>query len=576
MYRNILLEFLSTKHLELNKNNYFQMTICQLGQSFNNQMVKLVKKEDLISVYHIKEPRIYQKDLSFDDLTDNIVMMAVELKEEIKFNKNELNYKLNDPFYLKDLQNQDFKSLQVTPIIENDNVIGVIITYYNNENGYIKCTNNELLKLFNNLTSDLCVEFEKKVIKSLELNNEILLLVTNNKQYYLNSSLQNYLKLKEDIINYSDSSKKNVIDSFINLLGVKKGTYENLNLYYLPKSKLEVEKTNVEILALRNINNHNFDEHFSYIFVHKNHFTSTTCLQDSLFEIVQKLSFKKYKMYEYDEDTLIMLVESTISNKDIEKIKNLFIEDYIIILQGSNDITKNMNLQQLSNYLFNIQPNVFELNQYIDWLNKFKREKLTYDDKFKDNKFIYEIVSSENEKKLCELSYLPLRINLRTTHYNTYQLAVEREISLALKQMENKLFISIPFSLLKKRKTYENVKKIIQNNELWINVITDDLANSEEFMKLIAKYKKLNIMLCCDSSVYLNYFYMNSLSLFDALYIQSSEYEHLRVQEVGLPQLIFDYAIKNYKYLIFENFNPNRYDFNHFNCYYVKMKNKIN
>ena len=66
---------------------------------------------------------------------------------------------------------------------------------------------------------------------------------------------------------------------------------------------------------------------------------------------------------------------------------------------------------------------------------------------------------------------------------------------------------------------------------------------------------------------------MNALPLFDGLYIQNNEYEQIRNQEVGLPQVIFDYAIKQYKHLIFENFNPNQdSDYVHFNCYYVKPK----
>ena len=89
MHRNVILEFLTTKHLDLAKAGYYQMTICSLGHDYGDNLIKLVKSEEEISIYHIKEPRIYEKRISFDDLADNLLMMAFELKTEIKFKKSE-------------------------------------------------------------------------------------------------------------------------------------------------------------------------------------------------------------------------------------------------------------------------------------------------------------------------------------------------------------------------------------------------------------------------------------------------------------------------------------------------------
>lgn len=574
MYRNIILEFLATKHLELNKNNYFQMTICKLGQKYDNEMLKLSKKEDIITVYHIKEPRMYYKEISFDDLENNIVMMAIDLKEEIKFNKKDLNFTLNDPFYLKDLQNQDFISLVVTPVMEDENVIGVVITYYNQENGYIKFTNNELLKLFNNLTIDSCNTFEMSLIETLQLENELFLVATNNKEYYLNKSLRNYLKLDEAIISKTDNKKNTIIEAFISQIGISSCKYENLTIYYIEKFKLlNSPSNNSALLAIKNINNNELIEKFTYIFVKKNIFSSNSQVEDLLINIAKRLMCTDYKLYEFNDETTIMLMNKSIISKDVVRIKNLFNSDYVMILQGTKEITNKMNLRQLSSYLSIILPTTFELDDYVKWVNQRNVARLSYDDKFKDNKYVYEIVNSLDQKKLCEMSYLPLRLAYRAEHYLSYTSSVERELALSVKQVENKIFLTIPLSLLMKRKTYEDVKKIIQNNELWINVIANIEETSQDFLKLISKYKKLKVMLCCDSSIYLNYFYMNALPLFDALYVQDSEYSHIRTQEVGFPQLIFDYAIKNYKYLIFENFLPDsNYDYTHFNCYYVQNK----
>ncbi len=576
MYRNIILEFLSSKHLELSSNNYFQMTICQLGQNYDNQLLKLVKSEDIVTVYHIKEPRIYQKDISFDDLKDNIVMMAIDLKEEIRFNKTELNFVLKDPFYLKDLQNQSFSSLVVSPIIENDNVIGVVITYYNKENGYVKFTNNELLKLINNLTIDLCFDYEENIKNTLLNVNNLLLLASNNKYYYINDAFQKYYNIDNKILNIVNNKYNDIIQNFIGLLGVNKVIKDKLNIYYINELKLkECKETPINICPFSRINDIKIDEKFTFIFVRKNLLSSNNNIYDIFLTIVNKLDCIEYKIYEYSEDAMVLIINKIINSKDIIKINNMFNDDYVIVLQGSKDITNSMNFKQLVAYLISNLPTTFDIKDYINYLNKNNEEKLTYNDKFNFNKFNYEIINSSNASFLAELSNLPLRKSYRLNHYDNYISSVEREISLLTKEVDQKLFITIPLKLLKKRKVFEDIKKIIENNELWINVISNNEYSSIEFLKLISKYKKLRLMLCCDSSIYLNYFYMNSLPLFDAFYVLEEEYNHIRQQEVGLPQLIFDYAIKNYKYIIFENFSPNSdYDFNHFNCYFVRNKDE--
>ena len=88
MYRKVILEFLSSKHLELSKNDYFQMTICQIGASYQGTIQEMLKKSDEITIYHIKEPRIYQKTYDFSKIDETIISMILDIKEEVTFNKN--------------------------------------------------------------------------------------------------------------------------------------------------------------------------------------------------------------------------------------------------------------------------------------------------------------------------------------------------------------------------------------------------------------------------------------------------------------------------------------------------------
>ena len=79
MYRKVILEFLSSKHLELSKNDYFQMTICQIGASYQGTIQEMLKKSDEITIYHIKEPRIYQKTYDFCKIDETIISMILDI-----------------------------------------------------------------------------------------------------------------------------------------------------------------------------------------------------------------------------------------------------------------------------------------------------------------------------------------------------------------------------------------------------------------------------------------------------------------------------------------------------------------
>lgn len=572
MYRKVILEFLTTKHLELSNAKYYQMTICILGHNYQNSLLSLIKNEEEIAIYHVKEPRIYEKSMSFDNLTDNILMMLIELKEEIRFKKEDLNFKLLDPFYLKDLQNQEFQSLQATPIFENDNVVGAVITYFNQDNGMIKYTNNELVKLIHNLDLTEIDDFENQVYGKITSKVEFLLAAISSKQIYLNDNAKKYLGVKNNIVFRNNLKLEKQIQNMINGLGFKKIKYEDLTIYYIECNKLKKNSTeNMDIFALQCLNSHNFDNDFSYIFVRKSLFSTTSELIKQLQMLNLRLEIDNYKLYEFNDETLIMIIDRVVSSSIIEQIKKYLSDDYLIILTTNKDVTNKMNLIELSKYLYDVQPISYNYTDYIKWLNKKNSEKLSYNDKFKENKLNYAIFNSLDNHVLTKMSMLPLRLEYRDSHFIAYEKVIEKSLICLSKLQEEKIMITIPASLLSKRKTYEDVKKILLNNELWINVIVKGNEDQNEFLKLIAKYKKLSVMMSCDSSVYLNYCYMATLPLFDGLYIQNSEYEYIKNQDVGLPQVIFDYAIKQYKYLIFEDFNPDQETaYEHFNCYYVK------
>ena len=576
MYRNIILEFLTNKHLVLSDNGYYQMTLCELGRKYNDTPLKFVKKEDEINVYHVKEPRIYQKSYDFSKAESTVLMMLLELKSEITFNKSDLNFEMYDPYYLNDLRNQDFSSIQITPINDNDDIIGAVIVYYKKENSQVKFTNNELLKLLNNLKLDEEKEYLNSITDKFVKFNDYYFLCVKNNNVYLNDLLMKKLRFDTSVINIKSRENHKKVYSFINKHGIKKIKIDDLALYYIEKEKTSKVKYDGELYAMHNINNHNIGDDFSYLLVRKSPLTSLSNTLDNIVSWLNGFDDINYKIYQYNEETIIVIINLFILNSQIEHLKNILEDDYFILLSSSKDITNKMDLKKISDFIYSVHPEKFDYQEYVHYLTTIGNESLSYLGELKFDDSFYEIVNVDKVNSIGKMYSLPLRENLRNTHFKSYSDNVLKHISYMTKIEEDKIMINIPFSLLQKRKTLEDIKKIISNNnQLTINVIYDNNALCDEFIKVIAKYKKLNILLCCDSSVYLNFYLMPSIELFDSIYVQYEEYNHIRSRSVGMPQAIFSYVLHEYKNLIIENFEENEdLDFIHPNCYYVKKIKK--
>ena len=572
MYRNIILEFLTSKHLILSDNGYYQMTICELGCHYNDTPLKLIKKEDEINVYHVKEPRIYQKSYDFSKIESTILMMLLELKEEITFNKCDLNFEMQDPYYLNDLRSQDFGSIQITPILENEEIVGAIITYYKKENSIVKFTNNELLKLLNNLKIDRENDYLNSINEKIFKNNDYYYLCLNGNNVYLNDLLMKKLRFEKNYVSIKNRDTHKKIFSFINKHGIKKIKHDDLTVYYIEKEKTAKVKYEGELYALYSINNHNLGSDFSLLLVRKSAISDLSNTLDAVSSWLNGFDDINYKIYQYNDETIIVVVNSFILNSQLEHLKNTLEDDYILLLNSNKDITNKMDLVKVSSYIYTTQPEKFDYQEYAQYLTTFGNESLSYLGDFKFDDTFYNIINVDKVTSLGKMYSLPLRENLRSNHFKSYANSVLKHISYIKKIEEDKILINIPFTLLQKRKILEDVKKIISiNNKLTINVIYDNNSSCDEFIKIISKYKKLNVLLSCDSSVYLNFYLMPSIELFDAIYVQYDEYKHIRNHNVGMPQAIFSYALHEYKNLIIENFEENEdLDFVHPNCYYVK------
>ena len=132
MYRNIILEFLANNDQTLHENGCYQMTIV-LFPSQTLGCNRLFKEDDDVTIYHIKNPYTFEKTYSMHNLEGTIVELLIEDQNKKKFSYSDFQYEIKDPYYLKDIREQKFLSIEVMPIFTNNDFIACALNYSNKE-----------------------------------------------------------------------------------------------------------------------------------------------------------------------------------------------------------------------------------------------------------------------------------------------------------------------------------------------------------------------------------------------------------------------------------------------------------
>lgn len=572
MYRKVILEFLSSKHLELSKNDYFQMTICQIGASPQGSIQEMLIKSDEITIYHIKEPRIYQKTYDFSKIDETIISMILDIKEEVTFNKNDLNFTLKDPFYFNDLQELTFESLQAT--LFNVNGIDIIILiYYNKPNGHITIKLPEVSKLIKDLQKDKDNDIKEEIENLIKPSFKLSYALKNDKYIYVNDQLKEYLKLPSNLLKTKETSFIGRINHFIDSLGVKKVKYQDINLYYL-EEKPKDEMVENPVLSLYSLDTLKLPKEFTILFFRSDLNLTLKNDLETLDKCLHTLLVEDYHLFAYSDEAFVYIIPGIITKDNMTKIIQMLSNHYLCFVTSPNQIKPSMNIKRIIKYLYEEEPSEFSYDKYVTWFNNLNELSLKYNEIYKTKDTNYLIVNSVTGKSALSMYYLPIRTFNRDAHFNSFDNMCEKVLD-RITSLENKqLMISLSSSVLKKRKTLEAIKKVLVNqNTLWVNVIYDKKITDTEFLKLISKYKCYNVMLSCDSSVFLDIVLMKTLILFDGIYLQDSEYQSIIKNEVGLPQAILSFCINDYKQIFMENFNPSKDDdLVHDSCLYVLRK----
>lgn len=551
MYRSIILEFLSANRSNLLENNYSQMTLVLFPYELKN-IQKLENTISNVKVYHIKEPYTFLKEYDFSKLQNTIIEMVLEYKETIKINKEDISFEIFDPYYLKDIKKQEFNSIELIPILSDNDLIAVSIIYSNNKNSSFNISN----KKWNSLVSKLISDEEKSIYENIEeniKNNEKwLYVVKNNKKFFLNEELRKKHRFKNNIITEKehDYYRLNKI-----LQPMNKIVSDNKEIYYISNHLLKNENDNLEMYLLESINNHGFKDDFSVIF------TKITNNENNIndyilkyYNIINKIHPDALiKTYKVNNDTFVFLIDKVFDKKEENELKYNLRKEYFIVMSTKNNIKKTMNIIDIVSYLEETLPDSFILNDYLEYSKKINENLFKVDKDLHRYKKI--LIKADTLQTIGNMVNAPI-----DDFYNisSYKLIENECINVLEKVLNSNIkdpIISLLIDSINKRKVYELLKKVIlkeSNSKIILHCEKIKDYETSYVFNIIQKLKDLGYIIIIDSSIFMNFKYNVCLKISDAVIIRDNELDVSLTNNNLINKKIFEYFYENSKVVIFE------------------------
>ena len=551
MYRSIILEFLSTNRSNLLENNYSQITLVLFPYELKD-IQKLNNDISNVKVYHIKEPYTFLKEYDFSKLQNTIIEMVLEYKETIKINKEDISFEIFDPYYLKDIKKQEFNSIELIPILSDNDLIAVSIIYSNNKNSSFNISN----KKWNSLVSKLISDEEKSIYENIEeniKNNEKwLYVVKNNKKFFLNEELRKKHRFKNNIITEKehDYYRLNKI-----LQPMNKIVSDNKEIYYISNHLLKNENDNLEMYLLESINNHGFKDDFSVIF------TKITNNENNIndyilkyYNIINKIHPDALiKTYKVNNDTFVFLIDKVFDKKEENELKYNLRKEYFIVMSTKNNIKKTMNIIDIVSYLEETLPDSFILNDYLEYSKKINENLFKVDKNL--HRYNKILIKADTLQTIGNMVNAPI-----DDFYNisSYKLIENECINVLEKVLNSNIkdpIISLLIDSINKRKVYELLKKVIlkePNSKIILHCEKIKDYETSYVFNTIQKLKDLGYIIIIDSSIFMNFKYNVCLKISDAVIIRDNELDVSLTNNNLINKKIFEYFYENSKVVIFE------------------------
>lgn len=522
MYRNVILDFISNNHKTLISNEYLQMTFVFL-QFDVDDLGKFGIDIGNIMIYHVKEPYVFEKQYDIGKLAGTIIEILLTSKEPLTFLYDEVTFEINDPFYLKDLRKQTFKSLTVYPIIENEQIVGFALIYSNKVKPVYELTNNKLLNLKRKLEKDFVNVVENSIKDMIwQEENQYVIVQSVEKEYYCNDSVKKALHLMNNNVDKTSSTYKRVKSFTMQMHKIEK---DNLTVFYLLPALNKVDLDS-GYYPISNINKHGFNVNFALIYARDvNSSIEFNKLQDLLTDYIDKyLPETIFNFYLSDANAIVIVINKQLNKKLQIELDYALKKIYHIVLNTPTDISLLTNLEEIVHYLDKVMPQSFKFEEYSNYLNSQNKQILTCDlNYFNTNKVLVKV---DEQKVIGDVVISPIDNYYIQSAYDMFENRMIEEMDkIPLNKYSAPVFTILLTSTLK-RKVIESLKKIItkyKSTKLIIHLPLISDLDTKTCFEQIVKLKNMGFVLIADSTIFMNIKKNICLKEMDAIIIRKFE-----------------------------------------------------
>lgn len=551
MYRSVLLDFLSANSKTLLENNYSQMTLVLFPNEYQN-LLNLYKDNSFVKIYHIKDNYTLYKEYEFSNIQGSIVEMILEYSEIIRINYEDINFAINDVYYLKDIRNLKFSSIELNPILDDQKLIGVAIIYSNNPNTCFNISNQKFKTLLNKLYLDEEIELSNSIVNTIVNNEQWHYVVKKNNKYYLNDLMSKSHHFKYNLFKDSDSE---VVRLKKLLSNMKKITTESEEIYYLPNILTKTNLNNIEILLLDSINNHNFDNEFSVIFSkdlqsNENIFEYAAKFKEAISKIFPDCNIK---FYQIQKDTIGIIVDKHFSKKEENELKYLLKKIYFVLITKTNGLTKGLDLIKLMTYFNYNLPFSFNYKEYSQYLDEQNVELLECDKAI--NRYNKIMIKADTLQTIGKIVNAPLKNYYNLAIYKLYESELINLLERIIKDDIESPIITMAITSFNKRKIYELLKKIIAKyptSKLIFHAPKIMNHKVKEMYDNILKAKDMGFVVIIDSTIFMDFNYNICLKPSDAVIIRKGELNSALTTNNLFNKKMFESFYEDSKVVIFE------------------------
>ena len=563
-YRLILLDYY---HEYLKEQGVTQASFCYLDRKYKNNLSKFFYNEELLNIFHVKAPRVFNKTYEYKESIDSILDFVLEIKQDISLKYDNIDNQTKDVYYLKPLKNIEFNYLHIKYVDIDDSYTGVMFLYSTNEN--INLLNKDLNRIFKQIIEAEEVTLVNE-LNSLIANNTFNYLIEDNNNYYISDSIKELLNLSN---NYYNEYMKKYHHFIKQLESYKLCSKVELETKLFNKKitffkNIDLDKK-ISIKSLNDLSLNSLVDHFTIIYLENqsvegfDYIVNVNFLKDEF----DKNLIQNFEFYDIN-DGLLIVIKDLIELAILEKIKlsiNKKLNDIkCIYLNTAYHFNKNTDLIYLVNYLK-------ENDQYTKELFK-EYSKKQFEAQFLSNHNIIDkrVFNSYDNTLLGE--YLGYNhMNLKNNQNKNYFLNSTKEILDKSQIVEtDSIYLRITYDIFNSKKIWYQLNKIAAKDKTIIlsEIEVSSKQELDRLIQVIHHLHEINFNIYFDSSVFSKLMLSDLINLYEGIFVEEYEMSLGYSNEENLFQSIIIFYLKQNKKIILNQ--ENVIDFEHPNVYYIK------